>query len=222
MPETNPLNKSLLALSLAFGFFYLFVGPLGLEEHKPFLKPLVIWGFAAVAFLSRKPGSAVLGIGLLFGSGGDILLETGPFLAGVGSFLISQLIYAGLFVWIAQQAGTRGLKGFLASTLLVLVVVAYGNYLYPDLGNMIIPIMCYLIAISFMGITSLVARLDSLWASIGALSFIVSDSLIALGLFKFDFVGRDALVWITYVAAQFLITVGILGGWQDSRKLAST
>jgi uncharacterized membrane protein YhhN len=129
--------------------------------------------------------------GLVLSLAGDMLLgwslERRTFLLGLVAFLVAHLLYSTAFSLA---------NGFSAWDLLIMAVVAGGcvaayQFLDMDLGKMKIPVLVYLLVISFMltkafsslylgGITG-----AALWlVVIGAVLFFVSDALLALVKFQ--------------------------------------
>ena len=82
--------------------------------------------------------------------------------------------------------------------------------IYPNLGGMLIPVALYGITISTFGSVTLLnyrseKSTENLWLFIGAIIFILSDSLIALDKFYQPNEIYGATIMITYILAQFLI-----------------
>jgi len=137
--------------------------------------------------------------GLLFCLIGDIfLLDDAYFIAGLASFLIGHLIFTyALF----------NLKGFQKKygifSVLLLIGLAYFMYLRPSLGEITIPVGIYILVIVLMNWQAL-----SLYAieknktffiiSIGAILFLISDSILAYDKFKEPFSLAGILILSTY------------------------
>jgi len=88
-------------------------------------------------------------------------------------------------------------------------------YLKPNLEEMIFPVMAYVAIIIGMNIAALnrynKVNARSFWLiMIGAILFLISDSIIAIN--KFDHTINHARVYImiTYLIAQYLIVQGTL------------
>jgi uncharacterized membrane protein YhhN len=143
---------------------------------------------------------------VIFSAGGDTLLAFGQFVPGLGSFLIAQLSYAVFFVrhWGSAQTRWPLTIGLLAYVVIIATV------LFPNLGDLQIPVLAYLTAISFMGLTAIQGRFPVRWIVLGAFSFILSDSLIALDKFLHPLPYNNYSVMITYYAAQWMIVHGSL------------
>ena len=86
--------------------------------------------------------------------------------------------------------------------------VAYSAVLWPNLGALAIPVVLYIAAIVAMAMLSL--RVRAIEVPLGAVLFMVSDSLISLEKFLWQAAWVGPLVWITYALAQLMITRGML------------
>jgi len=137
---------------------------------------------------------------------GDILLHRDLFVLGLSAFLIAQIQYAFLFYQFRKLPVHRlGL-----SFILLIYLVGMLVLLIPNLGEMMIPVFGYLIAISAMGFLAIQSSLPIKWAVLGALVFILSDSLIAANKFMFEVPHDRLFVMSTYYAAQWLLVSGFL------------
>jgi uncharacterized membrane protein YhhN len=145
-------------------------------------------------------------VALVFSAAGDILLEFNLFIVGLAAFLLAQLTYASVFVRFWQGLQTR----WPASLLLIGYIFGMAYLLVPTLGDLQIPVIAYLIAISFMGLLAIHSSVHFLWAVLGALVFISSDSLIAIDKFIRPIPLRSYWIMITYYAAQVMIIHGLL------------
>jgi uncharacterized membrane protein YhhN len=142
---------------------------------------------------------------------GDIFLMLPPryFLAGLGSFL------AGHWFYIAAFSSDGGA----ALTWWLLPLLLYGGLIYymlqPHLGKMRWPVIVYIIFILLMagaalGRWSTVGSRSALLAAIGAILFVISDSVLALDRFRQKFVAARVIVLSTYWTAQWLIAYSVI------------
>lgn len=216
--RTAALDKNLAKLLLAavfMGIVFFFLNPWAKDIPLAWLiKSSGIILLAVIAFLSQKDRSKGLALGLLFGAGGDILLQIGMFVPGLGSFLVSHIVYTILFVLVMRETGMNGAgrKGLALAVAIIGVLLA--RWLAPDLGDLTVPVMAYIAVIACMTICAALTPFTSRRVIIGAVLFMLSDSLIALGKFKTGFPGIHHAVWATYFAAQYCITTGFLAGWK--------
>jgi uncharacterized membrane protein YhhN len=178
-------------------------------------KPLTTLLILAVCLVSggaRTGGYMVLvASGLLFSLCGDIflMLPRDRFVPGLASFLIAHLFYACAFL-------TRGTDGFLYWPLVPLIF--YGLWivrkLFPFLGPLKIPVSAYLLVIIAMAWQSWEAalrlRTGPAWsACLGALLFMLSDSVLAWVRFRRPLKGAEAVKLGLYYAAQWLIALSV-------------
>ena len=143
-------------------------------------------------------------LGLGFSVTGDFLLESSPtmFVFGLIAFLIAHLLYTVAFVKRNRQL----------SFLPLLILSAYGVsiywLLYPGLQQMAIPVLLYIIVILIMSWRAIAQRnFDhyAIYAAIGSLIFVLSDSIIAFSKFYVDIPLARWFIMVTYWSAQGLI-----------------
>ncbi len=155
--------------------------------------------------------------GVVLSWAGDVLLMFEGelfFLLGLGSFLLAQVSYSIMFLII----GSRPLANPINKILLIGVLAYLGSFLYlvgPSLGEMLIPVSVYGIAISAMvilaiGLNGEIKNPVFIRILLGAVFFVVSDSLLAID--KFVDPISNARLWVmsTYMIGQFGIVFGTL------------
>lgn len=199
-------------LALGLSVFYLFVPQLGL----PFPVPVVIKGLIcpllAFAIWRQRGGDRIalwLVAALLCSAVGDVFLAVDRvrlFVGGLASFLVAHLFYLGLF-W--RQRGPLGRRQALFALALLVYGVAMLAVLLPHLGALRLPVLAYMAAILLMGAAALCLPGQPL-VGLGAVLFILSDTLIALDKFVLPVPFGGPLIWGSYAAAQLLIVLG----WQ--------
>ena len=185
---------------------------------KPLLMPLL-----AIYLLLRTNtiNSNLKGwifLALFFSWAGDIFLlfeERGSnfFLFGLSAFLVAQVFYIVFFHNIRMREYIRG-----NALLLLLVIVYYSvliNVLSPYLGNMKLPVRIYGVVLSFMVMLAMHTMLGknkkaALWMTMGAILFVVSDSLLAFNKFFSAFNNAGVVTMLTYGLAQLFITEGAI------------
>jgi uncharacterized membrane protein YhhN len=149
---------------------------------------------------------------LLFSARGELF-----FMAGLGAFLIAHLLY--IAAYVRSVSGAPG-EAFLRRQpgglllFLLLFAVLYG-LLYPGLGSMRIPVFIYTATILLMAIFALnrkqrVPKASFVPVFVGALLFVLSDSLLAFNKFLVPIPYAGVLVMSTYIAAQVLIVEGVV------------
>ncbi|VAZ94144.1 putative membrane protein [Mycobacterium pseudokansasii] len=154
---------------------------------------------------------------LLFSAAGDWLLAipwwTQSFVFGLGSFLLAHLCFLGAMLPLAL--GRVPSRARLVPVVLMCVgAISLLVWFWPHLGQekLTVPVTVYILALTAMVCTAFLARLPTIWTAVGALSFAVSDSMIAISRF---ILGNEALavpIWWSYAAAEILITAGFFFG----------
>ena len=178
------------------------------------LKPLPILLLALVAW-RRLSGiwRPAMTMALVFSAIGDVLLALriegfDSFVPGLGAFLVGQLMYAALF-WSERRITRQRLV--LAGGYL-LVACALAALVLPRTCDLMVPVAFYLLAISAMATGAAINATPLPWLFVGALTFVLSDSLIALNKFVIAFPGASVAIMLTYYLAQWLILYSVLHG----------
>lgn len=174
---------------------------------KPFLMPVLIGLYLVTA---RKRNFWVV-LALVFSCIGDLLLidKENYFVFGLASFLIAHLVY--IKITSEELKKVHWTQVLLGCIPFVLFLAGLLQLLFPNLNSFKIPVVVYGIVISTFGASTLLLyRLErsteNLWLLLGALLFIASDSLIAIHKFYNPQEFYGAIIMITYILAQFLIT----------------
>ena len=145
---------------------------------------------------------------LLCASGDAVLsLDSGRhFIAGLVLFLLAQLTFLATF---AMDFGPR--RGNIpVAAILIVYAAVMGAILKPYLADMAIPVFVYLTVITAMSVTAALRAPANGRILVGAVVFVVSDSIIAVNKFAAPVPGADYFVMITYYAALFLIATGFI------------
>lgn len=196
---------------LAIGILHL-VGQLAAaEELSRATKPLLILSLAAALIWSvggRLSAPVVVAlIALLLSWVGDVaLMISGSlwFVVGLGAFLLAHVAYIVLFLRYLARKKLPGTALLYLIWLALLVV-----FLVPYLGKMLVPALLYAVVITTMAI---VATRCGPIVTVGALLFLLSDSMLAVNKFVPDveLAQSGFLIMVTYIAAQGLIIVGVV------------
>ena len=184
----------------------------------PFLKPILIPLLLVYLLLNKTDRFLKLIIGaLLFSTFGDVFLlfkDDLFFILGLGSFFVAHILYIIVFV--------KGIKSEYRLTINPVLLLSISTYLFlflwylvPHLGEMLIPVISYAVIISVMLYLAVFWLIHSptkpnLCIAIGALLFVVSDSVLAISLFKSAFSFDHFWVMLTYLSAQFLLIDGLI------------
>jgi len=203
----------ILAAVAILGTGHLVARYVGARRAAGCLKPLPIALLAVLVAVDGRPAAYrwLVVAALLCSMAGDVLLLFPKrFVPGLASFLLAHLLY------IAAFAPAGGWDARAWSTLLPfalfggLMLVA----LWRHLGAERVPVMVYVAAIAVMGWRAAVRAAaphvpspSGLLALAGAVSFMGSDSLLAIDRFARHFESADGLVMVTYYAGQTLIAL---------------
>jgi uncharacterized membrane protein YhhN len=212
----------------AFGFFALVnlsAEIFSSQQMEYFSKPFLMSTLALWFYFSTKGNKewmrrAIL-FGLFFSTLGDVLLMLVPqnskipfFILGLGAFLLAQLFYSSGF--LSKASLSRGFlvknKFFVLPFLIYLVGLL--SILWKDLpSELCFPVSIYGMAITFMALTAfnwkgILHKEAFQWTFLGAILFVLSDSLIAINKFVISFQGAHFVIMLTYIIGQFLIVYG--------------
>lgn len=151
----------------------------------------------------------ILAAALALSALGDffLALKDKYFVPGLVSFLAAHVAYLVAFVPRTQMPESAALVA------IVLAVVAAGAFvakIAPRLGRMRLPVFAYFAVIMAMVAAALSIREASWMLGAGAAVFALSDSLIAVRKFWAPFPAINEAVWLTYIAAQFMIAAALL------------
>lgn len=201
------MRRWLLIVSVFASVAYLFTG-------NPTVKGFALGPFVVFAILSRphKRDAGILALGLGFSTLGDVLLDLSPryFVFGLCAFLATHLTYIVLFL----RNRARPFKGdpvrIGAAGLVLLASTALSAWIVPSVGALAVPVIVYICAITAMVVLAILGRFRSPWMAVGAVLFLISDSLLAINKFKTPLPLRDVLVWSTYYLGQCGIALGFL------------
>jgi len=185
---------------------------------KPLLMPLLALSLWLSAGDQHRSARNFILLGLLLSAGGDTLLmlthRPDFFIFGLICFLLAHIFYI-----LAFRKFASGKKGYLARYMwlaipFLLYWLSFNAYLYDDLPvDLKLPVLIYSIVITGMGIFALnllgtVSQRAFLFIFLGALLFLVSDSILALGRFKFADANFGIAIMLTYILGQFGIAYG--------------
>jgi len=188
----------------------------GPRRHVYIFKPLtmiLIWLIAILGQATSPFYKYMIITGLVFSTAGDVflMLPSDRFVAGLVAFLTAHLFYIAAFV-----SEIRALTWWPLLPLAIYGVVTY-IVLAPSLGRLRTPVLIYVLVILVMAWLawerwSQTGQRGALLASVGALLFIISDTILATNRFRGAFKPARALNLTTYFAAQWLIGSSV-GTW---------
>lgn len=173
-------------------------------------KPLIIPALTICYLTGSKSWNWWYIFALFFSFAGDVLLmdKNNLFLFGIGSFLLTQLLYVFIITKKLRRPDRRTLLTAILPFLIFFLSLL--SVLKPGLGDFMIPVVVYGLAISAFGVVSFLHYLQyknkpASHLLAGALLFIASDSMIALNKFYQERPFYGAAIMITYIWAQYLI-----------------
>lgn len=175
-----------------------------------------IWKAAGIVLLGLSAalsGAILAAVALLASSSGDFFLELSPplWIAGMTSFALAHVFFIAAFAARIRKDGLRIRNWpFVVAVILSSAVMLF--WFLPDMGELRVPGIAYHLVLTTMVVVSLLAPVSPL-GPIGAVAFLTSDTLIALGLYK-EMGPFPIAIWVTYAAAQAMLA------WALSRRLA--
>ncbi|OBF03568.1 lysoplasmalogenase [Mycobacterium sp. 852002-10029_SCH5224772] len=161
---------------------------------------------------------------LLLSAVGDWVLAipwwTLSFVVGLAAFLLAHLCFIAALLplvpplSLSSQGERPSTPRIAAVALMCAASIALLAWFWPHLGQdqLTLPVTVYIVVLTAMVCTALLAKLPTIWTAVGALCFAASDSMIAISRF---ILGNEALavpIWWSYAAAQILITAGFFFG----------
>ena len=155
-------------------------------------------------------------LALLFSLAGDILLmftdiSASFFLSGLVAFLLAHIMYIMVFL---DKKNSKKIALIFITVLLIYAIGIF--YLLKDgLGDMLIPVIVYMLVILTMILTSTMRKGNVSNKSynlvfLGAFFFVISDSFLAINKFYQPVPLSKIIIMSTYSLAQYLIVLGLL------------
>jgi uncharacterized membrane protein YhhN len=185
----------------------------------PLLILFYIFGVIEGASIGRVDWLIV--VALIGGCAGDILLmlkdQEKWFLFGMIAFLINQIFYIISFFLSITNYGAFDLWGlFLLGPAILILLFTVPRFIKKT-EDMKIPVLVYMGAILLMHIAAIfrfaefgLTGLPFIFIYVGSISFIYSDSMIAVNKWAGEFVNARLVIMTTYIMAQLFITMGAL------------
>ena len=197
---------------------------------QPFLKPVIvgslIWLVVLQTFQNKEIRTILLA-GLGFSLAGDILLIFADdnllfFIGGLISFLIAHILYISIFYKEIDFSQINRKRSFSIIGLLFLFAFTFLTITGASFGELLLPVICYMIAIlsmAFMAFMRWDQVLPSSYLQVlyGAILFLVSDTLLAINKFYAPIIYSGFFIMLTYSLAQYFIVSGII--FQQTEKV---
>jgi uncharacterized membrane protein YhhN len=213
------LDGALLLLSIASGVVYMVTRGVQPFPDSVVIKalsmaPLAVLAFRVLHRIDRtSPDGVILAAALMLSCAGDVFLHLSfrrYFVHALGAFLLAHVTYVVLFV----RNRPRPLRPSTGQLILAFLVLVYGllmcSWLWTGLGRLAGPALAYAAAITAMVLSTILAGFSRPFVWIGALLFLISDSLIAAGRFMVTVPLIGLLIWPTYYLGQYGIAIGFL------------
>lgn len=206
------LATGILWLSVALGTSYLWILPREKTVFRAIWKTLPVLLLALYAFLSGA--HPLLVVALALGAVGDWSLAfegDRAFVGGVAAFLSAHVAYVALLLTMAETEIVLGETWRLvAGALVALLTLGVLVRIWRPAGRLALPIGVYVFL--FMVLVWLTLGLHNPLVFIGATLFIVSDIVLTIRKYwtgpGHPIDGAAAyFVWITYFAAQVILTL---------------
>lgn len=207
--------KSLLRIFILLSILYLICILFDSAALVFYLKPLLLLPLIVATFISINfKNKIILLVALVFSWIGDILLlfvfkDAIYFILGLVAFLTAHIFYIVLFIKEIKKANGKieFKKGliliaiYLSTMLLILI---------PHLGGLIVPVIIYAFVISTMLYMAYLLSFHwpkpaSAYLLTGAISFILSDSILAFDKFYQPVPMPALLIMATYLYAQWAL-----------------
>jgi uncharacterized membrane protein YhhN len=206
------VSGGLIALVCGVGAAHLVAYYGGRPALAGILKAMPILALAATVWAAPgAAGSSYAGLvatGLVLSAVGDVsLVFPAGFLAGLSAFFAAHCCYIAAFAPGAAATTTT----LWAAVALATFAGAMLRYLWPYVARLRVPVIVYVASLATMAGCA-IARASAApagpaeaGAAIGAVSFLVSDGVLAVNRFARPFPGAHAVVMATYYLAQTLI-----------------
>ena len=209
------MENVLLAVSVASAITYTIVPHKPSGTSRTFIKTSSVASLAAISALLHAPTLLIAAqVGSFVGDAFLAYEGEGPFLCGLGSFLIGHLCYTAHFAQGGGELIANGLDNWRSYVALLLFFLACGTctLLVPRVtSNLRIPIVAYSGAIYSMIFMALMKMESSV--VVGAILFMTSDTILAFQTFlvpkeSSHQTWMEYAVWVLYYSGQFGIMQG--------------
>ena len=155
-------------------------------------------------------------LALIFSLIGDILLMLVPIKDSLFIFgLIAFLVAHGMYVIAFSKERNKNLNPFFFLSMLLGCGTFIFIFLSSHLGNLLVPVSLYTMIILTMVLFAYwrknnVIKKSYILVFIGALFFVISDSILAVNKFHTPIPFSNIWIMTTYAMAQLLIVIGIV------------
>lgn len=217
-------HLSFTIIFLLIASAYLYADIYLLREVRLFVKPLICISLAIYLILKVKMDigfNRLIFGGLALSFFGDCFLmfalDGNPFfMYGLLAFVMAHILYSlAFFRDFKNDPQASKIYGHLMLFVMGAFSLSYYSGLRDSLGGMRIPVMAYMFVMSIMAILAgyrhkRVNALSFRMIYIGAIFFVISDSILAYNKFVMAFPYSGVAIMGTYMLAQYLITLGAI------------
>ena len=201
----------------AFYLLYLALILFGFEDLAFYMKPLLVPSLLLlIPFKSVFSAKYKLFYAVLFSTLGDVFLMfrgTLFFVLGLTSFLTAHLMYMMIFKSVRNPIKFN-LMYIFSSLIIAVYFCTFLSFLWPHLGPMKAPVFIYATILSIMLWFAIHSNAPHPFSRfiivLGALSFVISDSMLSTRLFYGTFENAHFFIMSSYLVAQFLLVFGIV------------
>jgi uncharacterized membrane protein YhhN len=205
------LQRRCFFLAIGLGLIYLALLPLKPYPLGWLLKPLPMLLFALLVWRAF-PGAVGRWLALGYGAAaaGDFFLDFGDrdglFIQALSAFLVNQMAFVIAFALLGSGQPWHWRR----SVAVVLYAAAMSAWMLPAAGTLLVPVAIYLSCLLAMAILAgrVETRPGPLW--LGAMLFVVADSLIGVNKFVQPFPHAVLVIVTCYFSGQALIAWGLL------------
>jgi len=208
MKSTKIITASIFFLLVSVADIYAIV--VGNQEIEMIAKPLITTSLVILYLLSVSKPNFWYVSALLFAFWGDVLLLFPDqfFVFGLASFLLAHVLLITVSSRFLQQVSKLRILVHSLPFVVILAVLLY--LIYPNLEELLIPVIIYGIVISVFGVVAFLVytndkSIANSWLFLGSLIFILSDSILAINKFSQSSEFFGIAIMITYIIAQYLI-----------------
>ena len=207
------ISNILTLLFFLSGFTAIFAKSTQKKKLFYFSKPLTMLLLIALLYFTKEPTQLLflpVLIAFIFSLFGDVFLMLGDegFVYGMIAFLLAQVVYSFAFM---QQVSVYNYY-----LLIPIFILTFGFYLFivNNLGKYRRPVSIYVSIITLMlwvAVNRFVfeTSLQNTYIFSGAILFVVSDGLLSVNKFKQKFPFAEAIILLTYYAAQYLFLMAV-------------
>ncbi len=215
------MNRIALLMFAAIGVIHLVAVTFNLEWPGLLSKPLIMISLMAYYWTGVTNRNTLFVAAMFFCWLGDVLLMFQQqqelfFIFGLVAFLTGHVLYIFCYRKLRREGeGLNGPQRIRFSLPIVLAGTGLVTVLYPHLGDLKIPVMVYALVITLMALQALfryghTSKLSFVLVFCGAISFMLSDSLLAINKFMQPLPLAGLAIMLTYILAQYLIVEGVL------------